>query len=59
MRLMFGLGNRQAFDVVATAGKQADDPGENTRLVADENRQRMIFDGSRFLLDEIGGAGGL
>ncbi|MNY49006.1 hypothetical protein D3C86_1843900 [compost metagenome] len=43
MRLMFRFRNGQALDVVASAGEQADDPGENARLVVDENRKRMRF----------------
>ena len=38
MRLMLGLRDRQALDIVAAAGEQADDAGKHARLVVDENR---------------------
>src|SRR3954470_16924922 len=39
------LGHGQAFDIVATAGKQADDTGQNARLVIDQDGDRVFFDG--------------
>ena len=39
------LGHGQAFDVVATAGEQADDTGQNARLVIDQDGDRVLFDG--------------
>ena len=34
----------QGFDVVAAPGEQADDPGEDARLVVDDNRQGVRLD---------------
>ena len=39
---MRDLGDRQALDVIAAAGKQADDAGENAGLVIDQHRERMV-----------------
>ena len=40
------LGDRQAFDVVAAAGKQADDAGQHARFVVDDHAKRVAFDAS-------------
>ena len=37
------FGDRQAFDVVAASGKQADDAGEHAGLVVDEHRKDVGF----------------
>ena len=39
------LGYRQALDVVAAAGEQADDAGQDARLVVDQDGDRVLFDG--------------
>ena len=52
--LVLGLGDGEALDVVAAAGKQADDAGKHARLVVDQNRQRMGFGSLGFTGDEIG-----
>ena len=41
---MVDLCHRQAFNIVATAGKQADDAGQNASLVIDEYSNRVCFD---------------
>ena len=44
VRAVLGLRHRQALDVVAAAGKQADDAGQHARLVFDQHGQRVRFD---------------
>src|SRR5215472_15751116 len=44
MSLVFGLRNRERVDVVAAAGKQADDAGEHAGLVVDQYAQRAALD---------------
>ncbi len=38
------LGNREALDIIASSGKKPDDAGKHTRLVIDQNRERMDLD---------------
>jgi hypothetical protein len=59
MLLVLGLRDRQAVDIVAATGKQADDARQHARLVVDQHRKRVLFGLFGFLGDEIGGAGGL
>src|SRR6185437_3428251 len=40
------LGHSQAFDVVAAAGEQSDDPGQYAGLVVDEHGDGMLLDGA-------------
>ena len=37
------FGDGQAFDVVAAAGEQADDTGQNAGFVFNQQRQRVTF----------------
>ena len=41
---MRDFGDRQAFDIIAAPGEQADDAGENARLVIDQDGKRMCLD---------------
>ena len=59
MLVMLGLGDCQALDVVAAAGKQPDDTRQHARLVVNQHRQRACFGALRLLGDEIGGTCGL
>src|SRR5262249_14127148 len=42
--LVLGLRDREALDVVAAAGEEADDAREHAGLVVDDHRQRMALD---------------
>ncbi|EXU84165.1 hypothetical protein AX23_00915 [Brucella melitensis 548] len=55
--LMFGFRHRQALDIIATAGKQADDAGKNARLIIDEDCKRVGFGRLGFGSNEIGRSG--
>ena len=37
------LGHRQAFDIVAAAGKQADDTGQHARLIVHQGGESVTF----------------
>ncbi len=54
MGFVLGLRDGQGFDVVAAPGEQADDPGEDARLVVDDNRQGVRLDRILAVLEEIG-----
>ena len=51
---VLGLRDREAVDVVAAAGEEADDAGEHARLVVDDHRERVALGAVVPLLDEIG-----
>src|SRR5271166_829842 len=48
MTLVLSLRDGQRIDIVAAPGEQPDHAGEHTRLVVDENRQRVRLDLLRY-----------
>src|SRR5689334_3290992 len=55
VRLVLGLRHGEGFDVVAAAGEQADDAGEDSRLVVDDDREGVSLDRILAILEKIGG----
>ena len=54
MRLVLGLRNGERVDIVAAAREQADDAGQDARLVVDDDGKRMRLGRLLAVVKEIG-----
>ena len=57
VRVAVDLGDRERFNVVAARGEQADDAGEDARLVVDDAGQRALLDAFVGMRHVVGGGG--
>src|SRR5690606_23620823 len=55
--LVLGLGDREAFDIVAASEEKANDPGKSARLFVYQHGKRAHFDARGILGDQVGGTG--